>query len=445
MEKITRYAMVTAALALVFAAGVAWSSRPVTKPQIGFFAPSGLSSEFAGKVQFAVVNAGSIQQLRTNLQLARNTGTSLYVAIGPLIARPATASEVSGTYTAQDGTTKHKSYEPVSNIKIRRLHDDATISQLFSPYATLLGSYQDVLKGIDLVDEPYLNGVSRPEIERVAKVTRRLMTDAGIKSPRIGINFAAAEFDPGFAAQIAGAANRYVNDVEAYRSSILNTPTFPPWDAAFRAARLTTYDSAGSLYAEGGIPAGLDFVSFDFYVSTLLMDALDDQALAWFADNVPDAPCGAYRGTTMGEIRRRLSFFHDGPVEADPSIQDADKVLLDSLFACRMKATVSLLRKAVAKSDTHLDILLIGESSSNGFMEFDARGNIEPDQPEKLVELRALQETRRYLDYYNSERSQFAGISFFIFNDEYDKSINLNIRGARGMPSVAAAIFGAAR
>lgn len=402
-----------------------------------------MHQEFAGKVQFAVINAENIDNLRTSFELARKSKTDLLIDLGPLIAKKASAGDLSVTYAAPDGSTRLKKYQPVLPIKIRKILGDESLRTALAPYAKLMAEYQDQLKAVFLVDEPYLNGVSKSELERASRVIRGVLVNSGVRSPRIGVNFAAAEFDAGFGAEVAEAANRYVVDVEAYRDSLIGKPEFRSWDEAFSKARLTTYDNAGSLYAEGGIPDGVDFISFDFYVSTLLVDALHDRSLAWFARHTNEPACSSFKDSTMSSIRGRLSFFRDGPVVQDPTAQISDRALLDSIFNCRMRATVGLLHQAIDRSSSKPEILLIGESSGNGFVEFDKSGRVETAQPEKLIELRSFQETQRYIDFYNAHRQDFAGLAFFTFGDEHDASIALTIRGAAAMPSVTAAIFAA--
>lgn len=121
---------------------------------------------------------------------------------------------------------------------------------------------------------------------------------------------------------------------------------------------------------------------------------------------------------------------------------DSDQHLLDALYQCRMETVTKLLKAEIEKTSPKAEIILISESSSNGAMEFDAQGNIEKYQPEKLVELRVLQEVQRAKKFYqDNANSNVSGIMFFLYANEYDKTIKINIGGAAGMPAVLSEIY----
>ena len=110
-----------------------------------------------------------------------------------------------------------------------------------------------------------------------------------------------------------------------------------------------------------------------------------------------------------------------------------------------MNATIDLLLQEQAASGVKAEIKLIGESSSNGFLEFDAAGIIEPDQPMALVEARVLDEVDRYLKLLRTRGAEsIRSIAYFTFDDEYDDTINLHILGASSMKGGLTRIFGAA-
>ena len=72
-----------------------------------------------------------------------------------------------------------------------------------------------------------------------------------------------------------------------------------------------------------------------------------------------------------------------------------------------------------------------------------SRQNIEPGQPQLLIEARVLDEVKRAVAFYGEEgkRGDIEALEFFTFDNTYDKSIHLNIGGFVDMPSVKAYIF----
>ena len=142
----------------------------------------------------------------------------------------------------------------------------------------------------------------------------------------------------------------------------------------------------------------------------------------------------------MSTIRARLSFFRDGPVVQGESFRDADRKLLDQIFECRMGGVTAMLEKATAGKK--ISRLMISESSNNGVLEFDAAGRPEEEQPNLLVESRALDESKRAQSFYQRNIYTYsAGLMYFTYQNEHDKTINLDIGGASGMPSVLASIY----
>lgn len=301
------------------------------------------------------------------------------------------------------------------------------------------------LDALFLVDEPYLNGVPKADLERAARLVRRMAAQRGF-NPRLGVTFASAMFNADFAKHIDNNAQLFVENLDRYRTEVAATPDGAAWIKTVSTHRLTTYDAAANMITSGGIPAGYDIVSFDFYASTLLFDAIHDNSLQWFAKNTATPSCRQFAATTVSALRSRFSFFRDGIIIASAQTIRDDAALLDQLFNCRMDATLFLLNKEIANSAQDVEIMLFAESSNNGLFEFDHQGNIESDQIPILIELRVLQEVNRSISYYKKIKTSIkAGLIFFTYKDEFDDSINLAIGGASNMPLVMQAIENAAK
>lgn len=131
--------------------------------------------------------------------------------------------------------------------------------------------------------------------------------------------------------------------------------TFKSWVEIIRSHRLTTYDLAGNLFVDGGIPHGFDVVGFDFYISTLLLDTVHNGTMDWLAIRFPDGPCRQFKGQNMRQIRAQLSFFGAGGEGAEQA-QARDRRLLDDLFDCRMPAMLQLLRENITASGREMSI-----------------------------------------------------------------------------------------
>jgi hypothetical protein len=287
--------------------------------------------------------------------------------------------------------------------------------------------------------------VGRRELERAAARVRQLLRDNGLGRTQIGVVFAGAMFDARFARLIAGHANAYVAGIEQHHREQL-AARLPPtqrqgharWAEQYAHQRLTTYDLSGNLYLGGGIPRGFDVVAYNLYTATLLQDGVHDGTLAWFAENRLSEACAPFRGVSSRVLRQRLSFYRDGPV--DTAGQAADRRLLDQVFTCKSESVLALLRQHAPEGVQAFQ--LWGESSANGFLEFDAAGQVEAAQPPMLVESRVFDEVARTLAFRDRHLDAFSGgVIFFIYDDAVDRSIDLRIAGAKAMPSVTHAVF----
>jgi len=406
--------------------------------QVGYYSPVGVRSEFSSKVDFAVIPFRDLTRLEKDLALAERDRLRLAVTVGPSVTERADPRLLNDTYRTPSGELRKKYFPPLAAHKVMRVIDDARLEEVLQPFFEAVARHPEVVDTIFLVDEPYSVGVSRSEVERLARAVRKAASKYAL-TPKLAVNFAGATFNAAFARHVEEAAGAFVERIDRYRSENESKPNFAAWNNTVKTARLTTYDLAGNTYVDGGIPEGIDLVSFDFYLPTLLMDASFNDTLDWFAQHTASASCQTFAGLKTRQIRNDLSFF-GGPTS------NRDTLTLDQLFDCRNDAIVELLHKEIAASKSpNARILLISSSGKDGLMEYDANGRAKPAQLDAKVEGRALDEVIRAIDYFRSHRREIEGLLFFTFADAFDHSLNLKISGAEGMPAVVQAIAAATK
>ncbi|MFK3705015.1 hypothetical protein ACI2JR_08665 [Klebsiella sp. NPDC088457] len=416
---------------------------------VGFLSPSGINPKFAANVNIAMINVYNEEQLRHELILAEKNGLQLYLDLGPALNTARKTENISTVYYDDNNLRHQKIFKPIDQNKLRALPADTLLKAKISKLLPSIEQYRDNVAAIFLADEPYLNGLNKNDLEHVAAQTRSLLDARGLKEIKLGVIFASAMFNAEFARELDKKSIRYVEGIDNHYRNIAekiknNTATDDEkkWPEIIEKFRLTTYDSAGNIYTEGGIPKGFDIYTFDFYLSTILLDNLYNDIPAWFAAKNIDKSCQVFNNKTVAQIRQELSFFSDGAMDTTEQDIQHDKDIMDDLYTCRMNTTIKLLQQEIQSTSPQANIVLISESSSNGVMEFDRTGNLKQGQPEKLVELRVLHEVQRALKLYQDQQYQnISGILFFLFNDEYDNTIKINIGGAGSMPSVLTEIY----
>lgn len=433
---------------------------------IALFAPPGVNPEFVGKVATAHINVGELDALEKNLQAVKGTATRLDLDLGPVLNRRKPLDQVPTRYRAIDATGastgwQQKAMAPQEHNKLRVIPPEDEARKILRPYMALIRRYQAQVATVFIADEPYLHGIPKAELERIATTVRKMFREHGIKNVKLGVIFASGMVNAEFAKMVDQEAVRYVQTIDGHRQTLGNlgdqaTAADRQWLQDIVQYRLTTYDNAGNMYTQGGVPRGYDLYGFDFYLSTVLQDRLYEHMLPLLKKQVRAGECGTRAYATMSELRTQLSFYQDGPVRqasaADqaagrPTPQQKDKALLDQLYQCRMTAATEMLRKEIAKIGSKGKILVLTESSNNGVLEFDARQNIEKGQPERLVESRVLDEVQRGLDFYQAQRKtgDVAALEFFTFDNTFDKTIQLDIGGFVDMPAVKKLIFEASQ
>lgn len=423
--------------------------------QIGYFSPSGVDEQFAYSVQLVTIDASaSPESVSHSFALAAETGLKINLDLTTLIStsRPITSIETS--YIDQSGAERLKAFVPRAENKLRDFLPDDHIREQLKIYLQAIERYESSLYSVFLIDEPYLNGVPRTELERVGRLVRNIFLDEGFREPKLGVLFASAMFNRDFAELIQAASLAYAERIdrhynaEAQRIAALSgeqkkveEANFAAWQEAIDSHRLTTYDSAGNLYTGGGIPDGFDIVAFDYYLSTFLFDELYENALIWMSTQTDTDDCAGFTDAKASTIRDSLSFFQDGPMAAGDHLRVSDDHLLDRLYACRVGGVLDLLDAQFELQGISPEVMVVTESSANGVLEFNSSRQAEKDQPEALIRKRVTDEVRRALAYLQGRVDH---ILFFTFADEYDVSIELPVGGVSRIPEAIDLIDAAA-
>lgn len=400
---------------------------------VGFLSPSGVDLAFAPKVDFAMINVYGVDNLRQNLELARKNHLKLYLDLGPDIGVPRPQNKISMTYIDPGSKkSRRKALGPLSPTKLRAFSPN--IEDILNQFIPLFREYSDCISVIFLADEPYLNGLTKSELEAGAKTVRKNLDQAGLEKIKLGVNFATAMFDPGFAHMMNDDFAGYAKAIDGFYTKLKSDD---PLRKNYQTGRLTTYDQAGNSYLEGGLPRGFDIYTFDSYLSTFLLDSSYNNVLKWLISKNIEPACKTFSGMTMHDLKEKLTFFRDGPIHDTEADLDNDKRLLDDLYTCRVGTIVHLLRAQMARVSPHAHITLISESSNNGVMEFDSHDQREEGQPPKLIERRVFEEVERAKSFMDQpQNNDIKNVMFFLFNNEYDKQIKMNIGGVSGMNSV---------
>ena len=428
---------------IALASVLAWlwrSAQPA--PPLTFFTPLAYPAELARRTELGMILAHDHDTLQSSLQTAKDNHARLNIDFTHLLLLQRPAEALKRTYH-HEGQTYPKSFAPRSVNKVKNLPDNDTLRKLLAPYWTLLKTYEAQIAAIFLVDEPYMHGISKAEMERLAAQMRLLLAENGLENLPLGITFGSAMFDRGFAERLSAQADAWVHNAETHYAhlqsgtSAAERAQLAEWQNAFATQRLTTYDLAGHYYTGGGIPDGYDIIAYNLYTATLLQDAVQSQTLAYFAELGASPACEAFRGQNMNDIRQTLSFYQDGGIVADSLAKD--RPLLDAIFTCKSESLLHLVQKQRKNGQR---LMLWGESSSNGFLEFTAAGRAKNDQPELLIAARVQEEVQRTLIFYDRHAREFdAGIMFFLWDDATDHSVELELQGAHAMPGVTRLVF----
>lgn len=416
---------------------------PLANARVGFFAPGGIPAATVHQMPIVLFNAQNAAQVAMNMEKVNGTTVGVFVDLGHMITQSMNVAEIGTKYAGADGVMRAKAFVPQIHSKLRAFPSDRRLKEVLDPVFAVLAKHAANVYAVLPVDEPYLNGVSKVELEHVGRVIRKLLNEHGLTKVKLGVIFASGMFDRRFAHLMHQRAAVYASGIDDHFAKLEaarnKSPAFAAWVDAMKKDRLTTYDQAGNMYVGGGLPRGYEVFGFDFYLSTLLLDGLHEDSLAWFAKHYPGSGCVQFSGETMSKLRSGLSFFRDGPVLQGSRYRLDDSRLLDAMYQCRMGAMTAMLQQAAGGRKAEL--LMIAESSNNGVLEFDVAGRPEPAQPELLVQARVLDEVTRAEKFYEHNRCVYtAGLLYFTYADAYDRSIKLYVGGAADMPAVMRSI-----
>ena len=372
--------------------------------EFGFYNPTGVDPAFAKRVDFAMVEVINEAQVRTALAMAAETGLKLTLNIGPVITESRPIDAVNRSYEV-DGQTRTKRFLPRPQHKLKQFVSETRLSAIIARLTLVMREYPNVIDTVFLIDEPYLKGVGPDQIDRIAQTIRASLKDDDVQVPKLGVVFASLMYDARFAEQLslrasdyAAAADQRFDDERASFRGSLNAwfGWESRWIQGFANNRLVTYDQAGNLYTQGGLPKQVDVIGFNFYASTLLLDDLYREIPSWLSDTLAPRSCQSFREQSVDELRDQLSFFEPAPSAAN--FAQSDRQLLDRLFICRIQAVGKSLNNEMREANQAYEVVMIGESSSNGVMAFDAGRGVKDSQDYEAVERRVYEEVGRYLD-----------------------------------------------
>jgi len=419
------------------------SDTPISNQDFGYFTPGGLT-EATNKSNYSIVNLTQYGTFPNgddidNFLILSQDSHRIMINLSAYLFMEKPSNQLSKKITVGHQPYT-KQFNPLAGKKVytlipktERIDRIKRLSQRFEPFHAYIHSFL-------ISDEPYLNGVNKAELEQLAQELRYSFKKTKLELTPLAVNFAGAMFHQEFATLVNQNLNRYVKQIDDYHQANKDTPTteFENWLKTIKTQRLVSYDQAGNIYSEGGLPRGFDIFSFDFYLSTLLMDDMYHNSLQLLSNLTSTPACNHFnRNDVEQNSPFALSYINNGPFQ--PNIK-ADKQKLDRLFNCRMQSTLVLLTEAIKqlpKTNKQKHILLIAESSSNGFLERRFDFKIKQHQPRKLIEGRVYDEVKRYHHFFkNNTDTITAGIAYFLYPTSYDHSINQEISGVETLPDV---------
>lgn len=302
------------------------------KFDVGFLSPSGLNKEFVDKVNFAMINVYNENQLEENLKIAKSNNLMLFLDLGPSLNTSRDNNDIRVIYKDSENIEHTKMLTPLDKNKLRKLPSQEELKIRINKYVPLIKEYKSNISAIFLADEPYLNGLNKSDLESVANSTRKILNDNNLNNIKLGVIFASAMFNKSFAKNLDSLSAEYVKTIDNHYNEIvkkkqnnLATDEEIEWLQIIERNRLTTYDSAGNIYTDGGIPKGFDIYSFDFYLSTILLDNLYHNVPAWLASQKIEDSCDVFNGKTMWDIKSELSFFRTGSMNTTQDDIHKDK------------------------------------------------------------------------------------------------------------------------
>ena len=414
--------------------------------QVGFFSPSGFSDEFIENVDVSLFNFKDIEHLRDNLSMAEKSKTKVYLEVGDILKVRRPLGDIKTFYRYEDHNYS-KTFLPKNENKLIKTFKPERVDQFFSLTGPTLKKYKDTLEAIFIVDEPYLNGMTFSELETSASLVRKHLDQLGLEHINIGVIYSSAMFNASFAKAVNKKALSYVRSIDNHhaflkkKKILSNDEVF--WLNNIKDIRLTTYDIAGNIYTGGGIPKNIDIIGYDFYLSTLLLDRVHEQSISWLDKNTNIESCSFFKSGSASAIKKQLDFYSPNSKNSLSSLSKT-KTILDQLYICRTEGALSLLNEELANSSRpNRDIVIVSESSANGLLDRKPNGEISPHQNQAKIHDRMTDEVRRALQFFKYSGADT--LLFFVYFDEIDFGLNLNISGVQSNEAAKALIFDAAQ
>lgn len=405
--------------AIIVLLGLTWVASSGARDDVGFFLTGEVDARVVREFQVSHLLVSTPAQVQHSLRVASANGHRISLDFSPALT--ARRESLSINYETSSGEELSKHFRPLADHHVRRMRDMAGISDALAPYLPSLRRYHNTVADVFIADEPYLNGISRGELEQGVAHVRAWLDLHRMRRIGIGVVFASGMFNAQFARHIDRAAGDYVRGIDRYYEDHGEDKedAFAAWLSIIESRRLTTYDMAGNMYIGGGLPKGIDVVGFDFYLSTILQDGLYDRTIDVLKSKSPEA-CGGLGGS-IKEILKGVAW--------------PTKDVLDALFRCRMVAATSMLLAEMTTNRPR--VLLIGQASSTGLEDINWHGDPLPQQNKRDLISRTVDEVRRTAALYRDCRPIFnGGAMHFLYDDTVDQSINLPLAGAQSEPEI---------
>eukprot|EP00928_Gymnodinium_smaydae_P036196 TRINITY_DN25329_c0_g1_i1.p1 TRINITY_DN25329_c0_g1~~TRINITY_DN25329_c0_g1_i1.p1 ORF type:complete len:542 (-),score=42.41 TRINITY_DN25329_c0_g1_i1:50-1504(-) len=417
--------------------------------KVGFVAPSGVSPGFVRRVDSSQINIpmkfdpdhpGAVivdmARLESNLELSREANHTMHLDLTWMITEGVPHNKLNMTYSTSSGFSGVKMFPPFSE-KLRMFKPDLAIHQAIASMASALSKFHDVIDTFYLVDEPYLNGVPKSELERVSRLIRRSCLQLGLPAFRRGIIFTGAFFNKYYGEELNrchGDYVKHIDDKARQKYEHNDKKTYDKWYAkatlnAGQRHRVTSYDLADNLYREGGIPRDVEVIAVDEYASALFWDLTRDSVLHFFW-TVTRVPACQRFGTSVARVREQLREFF-----RNPSTLWLARLLLDDIFFCRWEAIVALLRREVGERESSISFAMVSESSITPYASF--RNEIKKTFKESTVSVmnrlicdditRSAQILQRYPGF-------FSEVLYFTYESVRDNGIEQSFDGVDAIP-----------
>ena len=163
---------------------------------VRFFSPQGVAPAFVPKTHFAMINSMSVEQVKQSQIIAKNTPPFIVnIDFGPVLCDVKSNQLLAKTYISKDCGRHQKALTALSDNKIRTFPSDTEIGKRLAPFLEIMQPYAQNIGTVYLADEPYLNGISKQELERADAKMRSLLKTYKLPKVKIGVIFAGGMFN----------------------------------------------------------------------------------------------------------------------------------------------------------------------------------------------------------------------------------------------------------